>query len=42
MAKQLHLRKFFHINNRKCDEVSGSDSSDKHVETPSVKRQEVE
>ena len=42
MAKQLQLRKFFHINNnRKCDKVSKSDSSD-DVETPSVKRQKVE
>ena len=38
---QLQLRKFFDINSRKSDEVSESDSSDEHVETPSVKRQKV-
>ena len=42
MAKQLQSRKFFDINSRKCDEVSESDSSDEHVEAPSVKREEVE
>ena len=37
MAKQLQLRKFFHIyNSKKCDEVSKSDSSD-DVETPCEK-----